>query len=54
MSIFVDLQKFIDRGGCDNMTTMLVNFMATSCGLFEGNVGLKMICIGSNGPLIDF
>jgi hypothetical protein len=44
----------MDRGGCANLTTMLVNFMATSCGLFEGDVALKMICIGSNGTLIDF
>jgi hypothetical protein len=48
------LQKVIDRGGCDNLITMLVNFMATSWGLFEGDLPLKMICIGSNGTLIDF
>jgi hypothetical protein len=33
---------------------MLVNFMATFCGLFEADVALKMVCIGSNGTLIDF
>jgi hypothetical protein len=33
---------------------MLVNFMAMLWGLFEGDLALKMICIGSNGTLTDF
>jgi hypothetical protein len=30
VSIFLNLQKVIDGGGCGNLTTMLVDFMATS------------------------
>ncbi len=37
-------------GGCDNLATILVNFLATFRGLFKG--GFKLVCFVTSGMIV--
>jgi hypothetical protein len=46
------LQQVIERGGFNNLTTMVVNFIAIIGGLFEGDLATKLVSFGTDNVTV--
>lgn len=52
MPLLLNLQRVIKGGGCNNLITMLVNFIHTFGGLFNGDLTSKLVCFHANGVIV--
>jgi hypothetical protein len=50
--LFLNLQRVIKGGGCNNLVTMLVTSIHTFGGLFNGDLTSKLVCFHANGVIV--
>jgi hypothetical protein len=50
--LFLNLQRVTKGAGCNNLIAMLVNYINTFGGLFNGDLTSKLVCFHANGVIV--